>query len=270
MRVGQFEILLMNTDLKHLEEQTIAGTTYAVATEGNEYIVRVFVHRDQYGNFPVERMRVGLYVDGHDVQYWKRLDTSATKTDSDVTCVSTTFWGFKKSSTEIHAFTFATPDTVSSTESSSSVGKIEVVIYEAEVVGGINENTSGQYGVPKSQTVGGDKKFYMQASVGTTGGRKLENIEKFDPLLRWTNKHSHPIASLVLSYHTLDMLHLIENIRRESVKASVLGKRSAEIIAQTDTDDCDEVAVIPVVRKYELVDLTDEGGEAVVTTIEKS
>lgn len=269
MRVGQFEVLLMNTDLMHLPEQTIAGSTYAVATEGSEYIVRVFVHRDANGKYPAARMRVGLYVDGHDVQYWKRLDTTDAKTDSSVSCVSTTFWGFKKSSTEIHSFMFAAPEPISSTatKSTSSVGKIEVVIYEAEVVGGINENTSKEYGVPTSQIVDGDKKFYMQASVGTTGGRKLENIEKFDPLLRWTNKYSHPMTTLILSYHTQDMLNIIEQIRQESIKSSMLGKRSVEEI-QTP-DDGEDVVIVPVVRKYELVDLTDDSGDVVVSTIEK-
>lgn len=271
MRVGQYEVLLMNTDLMHLPERTIAGSTYAIATEGSEYIVRVFVHRDVNGKFPAARMRVGLYVDGHDVQYWKRLDTTDAKTDSSVSSISTTFWGFKKSSSEIHSFMFATPEPISSstsTKSTSSVGKIEVVIYEAEVVGGINENTSKEYGVPTSQVVEGDKKFYMQASVGTTGGRKLENIEKFDPLLRWKNKYNHPMTSLILSYHTQDMLNIIEQIRQESIKSSVLGKRSVEEIQ--DADGVDDVIIVPIVKKYELVDLTDDSGTMVVSTIEKN
>ena len=76
------------------------------------------------------------------------------------------------------------------------------------------------------------------------------------------------MTTLILSYHTQDMLNIIEQIRQESIKSSVLGKRSMEEIR--DADDGEEVVIVPVVRKYELVDLTDDSGAVVVSTIEKN
>jgi hypothetical protein len=79
MREGKFELVAASIDesfggIRPFEERSISGNTYAVAIPGQEYCVKVNIYRDENGQFAPARLRIGLYVDGSDVQYWKRID----------------------------------------------------------------------------------------------------------------------------------------------------------------------------------------------------
>ena len=230
MREGKFELIAAGVDASYhgsnaFEERTVGGKTYAVAMPGHEYCVKVNVYRDEDGNFTPKRLRIGLYVDGNDVQYWKRIDlTKEHLLPSNVeTPVSVKFWGFKKDITDIRSFQFVTPKTVSSEADMSSsniesLGQIHAVIYEAVVVGGTFENKVGAHEVPTSQNISEVGKFWQQASLSTRGGRKLpKDFEQFDPLEKWINVDKvKPLHSMTLFYHTRSTLDCIESLGSSS------------------------------------------------------
>ena len=227
MREGKFELVVASvnetfTGLRNFNEQIIGDHVYAVAVPGLEYCVKVNVYRDKDGNFSPQRLRIGLYVDGNDVQYWKRIDLTKSNllpTDKD-TPVCATFWGFKKDVTDIRSFKFDTPKIAGGAESSSSdtadaksLGQIHAVIYEAAVVGGTFENRNGIHDVPEVQRVSKDKKFWQQASLSTSAGRKLpDKVETFDPLEKWVNVRplSDPLHTMTLFYHTESTLDCLK------------------------------------------------------------
>lgn len=76
MREGNFEVLVYDAQTHTLfPEKIIAGVPFVVTEPGREYYVQVSVHRaDLSSLWDYKYIRVGLYVDGFDVAYWKRLD----------------------------------------------------------------------------------------------------------------------------------------------------------------------------------------------------
>lgn len=179
MREGKFELVVGSTgNLRAFNERVIDKKTYAIADAGEEYYVKVNIYRDLNGLFYPPRLRVGLFVDGNDVQYWKRIDLSEESIlpkDPNVP-VSATFWGFKKNVTDMRSFVFAKlkePSSSSSSSSggsngsdstSSSIGSLHVVIYEASVIGGTFENKNGFHEIPENQIILENKKFWQQVS----------------------------------------------------------------------------------------------------------
>ena len=133
------------------------------------------VHRDDIsGEWPSEFMRIGCFVDGMDVNYWKRLDcTEQAVTDTWVDVLFTQFWGFKTGASSVRSFRFGTPLEVASSsmtqkELERPLGKVRIVLFSAVRgrAGGIYENntTFGDQVVPQGK-VNADVKFWKQATV---------------------------------------------------------------------------------------------------------
>src|SRR5690242_10677228 len=105
MKIGQFEVLVLCVNDAGTEtvlsEKVVDGTLFAVAEPGKEYFVKVNVHRDLEGNFTFKYVRIGLFVDGYDVQYWKRLDMSDQSTIPSDQPSHTKFWGFKENTADL-------------------------------------------------------------------------------------------------------------------------------------------------------------------------
>jgi hypothetical protein len=251
MREGCYEVVLVDQDGHKLDEVVINDQFYVVALPGKEYVIKIIVHEDINHSYPAENLRVGLYVDGVDVQYWKRLDLSliSEKGGNATSSVHTIFHGYKKSSNDLRSFIFAKtlatsfPSSSSSSSdhiNNSSFGTIKVVIYEAIQVEGVYQNVGGKYEVPGQHSVNVDGKFYKQPSVTTMAGRNITETEKFIPLLRWKNKSEIPLMTLNLFYHTQEMIQFLK-LFHESTSPSSSG--------QNETGK----------RKYqELIDLTDD------------
>lgn len=207
MRVGPFEVTLQVKD-ETLPETVIGQKSYAHAISGNEYSIKIEVYRDDQESFPASHMRIGVYVDGQDVQYWKRLDTTISSAKS-VCCF---FHGFKKGSDDLRAFVFEPPveSQSASADIESSVGSIRVEIFEAVPAEGIFHNVGRKYEVPGKQQLPVDSKFHKTPSVTTVGGRNVSSMEKFAPLVRWVNKDpKSPLAVLVLHYHSSALIEYL-------------------------------------------------------------
>ena len=132
MRIGRYEVVLVRVDANvtkgsssssvqqhqqgsHFDEMIVGNVLYALAEPGGEYAVRINVYRDEDGQFRPARIRIGLYIDGEDVNYWKRIDLSEESLlpQDKFSPVSATFWGFKKNSDDMRGFVFSTPTVVS-------------------------------------------------------------------------------------------------------------------------------------------------------------
>lgn len=288
MREGPYEVIVLDERDKPLAEIFLNNQWMIQAIPGAAYHVQVNIYRDTNGKFPAKYLRLGLFVDGDDVQYWKRLDFSDEKKlpKDRAVPISSVFWGFKKNTNEIRSFVFAPPASTahlgnqnSSSSSSSSapenkdLGTIRLVVHDAIVTQGIFANNTGVHEVPTSDTkkVSEDKKFWKQASVVTTSGKRVTSEkEKFLPLERWENCSNIPIHSLTLQYHQEDVIRLLRNPalqlkrkRENELDDDVLRKEQR----RDDQDDEEETTqllnnkeVVEVVREREvpLLDLSSD------------
>ena len=59
-----------------LDELKINDKHYAIANPGSEFSIKINIFRDSNNKFPYPYIRIGLYCDGNDCNYWKRLDLS--------------------------------------------------------------------------------------------------------------------------------------------------------------------------------------------------
>ena len=245
MREGPYELLLIGEGDTAFEERDLNGLPCVRAEPNLEYHVQVNVYRDSSGRFPAKYIRFGLYVDGNDVQYWKRIDLSNEKLlPSDPSePVRSRFWGFKKNVNDIRSFVFSIPDTSSKytsgdhTISISSLGSVKLVVYEAQVSVGVYQNQDGYYEAPSQQKIG-EGKFWQQASVTTAAGKKVNNDrEKFAPLPRWSNVSKEPLATLLLRYHTSSMIGFLEQHAHRLVADSSSSRKGPPVILDLTGDD---------------------------------
>jgi hypothetical protein len=275
MRVGPFEVFVIDQDGHRLEETLIDNKQYAVASPGKEYIIKVQVYKNiETNSFPAENMRVGLYVDGQDVQYWKRLDTSLLPKESN--CVNSIFHGYKKGKDDLRSFIFAKPRSVPGPSSGSSSaaspyasaapapshGTIQVVIFEAEQVQGIVQNVGGKYEVPGQHQINSEGKFYKQPSVTTIGGRNITEAERFVPLLRWKNKTDTPLVTMDLFYHSPEMIQFLELFHQERGQGGQGGSDSGGASGSGRGGGAVSGGSREKRKRDEIVDLTDEALES--------
>jgi len=251
MRQGQYEILILNSDGAGYEERQMSGKTCVRAEPGKEYNVRINVYRDARGNFPAKYLRFGLFVDGVDVQYWKRIDLSDEELlpTNPLEPVSSRFWGFKKNVNDIRSFVFSVPDTTTnsyahSAEDYKCLGSVKLEVYEACVTYGTYENQSGQFEAPSTQQIGESAKFWQQASLTTAAGRKIElEKEKFLPLPRWKNLRKVPDEVLVLQYHTASMMDFLEEhqhtLKEEPIQSSSSNNKKRKKVVYDLTSDAE-------------------------------
>eukprot|EP01038_Epipyxis_sp_PR26KG_P012143 gene12143-16257_t len=227
MRDGLFELQILNSKTNTiLEETVIDNKTYFHAIHGIEYNIKINIHPDADGKYPFPSpfLRIGLYVDGYDVQYWKRIDLSdvsgivevnALNSSTNNSMISSRFWGFKEKNNEIRSFVFTIPQMTSLPYESQQMplGTFKVIIHEAKIIGGLfsNDTYVSQSLSNQLQSVSENKKFYLQASMATTAGNKItESKEVFSPVLRWENVSNQPFKTLIGYYHSTDMIRFMK------------------------------------------------------------
>ena len=68
------------------------------------------------------------------------------------------------------------------------------------------QNDAGYHEMPDTtMRISESKKFWTQPSVTTRAGRKVTK-EKFQPLQRWEHAEDHPAQTLLLYYHTRELV----------------------------------------------------------------
>lgn len=294
MREGLFEIQLLSTEGIPFEEKE----GFVLASAGLEYSVRILLHRDSStSKFPLRRskIKIGLYVDGVDVHYWKRVDLSSIDAGRPA---EVQFWGFKQKTDDLKAFVFSSPKCTQSLSvnavpsSDNALGQLQVVIFEAEETTEVFPNQVNTSAAPSEHYVSESKKFWQQASLGTCGGRSLQK-EIFKPIVRWNNVSLEPAKILFISYHTKDMLTLMQQFEgttsdsrqtssSSAISTSLSGTSNKRLIDLTDEhgdsefdscskaqrqDDDDEVRVVSVEKEIPMVDISGNENEPVWTAL---
>lgn len=252
-------------------EQEVDGRTYAVVSPGETYHVKVTVHPDNRGRFRYKHLRFGLYVDGQDVQYWKRLDLSKATSDNQATV---RFWGFKQNVNDIRSFVFSSVKSSSSDSTpSSALGRLKVVVFEAQIVSGAINNLVAARNISSQHLVPEGTKFFKQASVMTALGDRINSSkEVFVPnLSKWENLGTVPLATIELFYHTAETLHVLREASmsgdQDESAAGRVAKKPRRENEQSDSqpvggDNGEEAEDVVVVRRERIVpmlDLTKEG-----------
>jgi len=275
MREGCYEVLLVHGDGAHeisFDEFILKnGHIYASCEPGLEYTVKVNIYRDpRTGKFPTDYLRVGLYCDGMDVKYWKRLDMS--NPDKLPHYVTAKFMGFKKSSQDLRAFVFSTPAIDSHNQpaggkiADKQLGQIKVVFHEATLIGGIFDNNTTVNEVPTApDLISENKKFWEQASVTTTAGRKITNQkEVFVPLIRWANTSHDPCKALLLYYHSRQVIEFLlsmqNNDNRNEKRKHIVSAVATDNDDNNDDND-DEIEVHQPAKIAHILDLTNSDDE---------
>jgi hypothetical protein len=307
MREGNFEVSLV-VGSKIVEEEMIDGKMYAYSEPGQEYHVNIAVFRDRRtGQFPAKFLRFGLYVDGIDVQYWKRLDLSQESelpTDPSVPlCVK--FWGFKQNISELKSFVFTSPSildenaSVSTATVQNQMGNIKVVIFEAKVTNGQfdNQQMAKQINTSTSVSVENVKLQNQTSMVTSTGNTVSHERESFIPLQRWGNVSTIPLQTITLCYHSRSMIEILSRLtaiqsssiqnRKRSLSTSEGDDSSSAKSPRIETiDDLDppensstvlesslydgDIEVLKKARVVPLLDLSDEGNDPIWSSKEVS
>lgn len=289
MRDGSFEVKAFAVSNDVELEETAEG--FIVAKPGIEYYLKIRIYKSKETVRIGPCIKVGLFVDGVDVLYWKRIDLSTNK---DEVMAETTFHGFKNETVEVKTFVFQKPRVMNAdklkdfVKSPSDVGVFKVVFYEAEVV---NEtfanNIKSTEKIPVTTFVSDSEKFWKQASVGTSGGRTVTNKEVFKPLPKWINKTKEPFKILLAKYHTEEQIRLMQHGGFHDEPCNSLSslpptenRCHGMFVDLTDTDDetegtalkktktdhqtHDDIQFIPVVKEIPLLDISMDDDEAPV------
>jgi hypothetical protein len=238
MRVGNFELVLKSRltsgegSEENLPEEQILDETTVIGEMGSEYLVCVNIYRDEKtGKWPAPKLRVGLHVDGHDVQYSNRVYLS-DKLPKEVDYVTAVFEGFKKNAVDLRSFKFGTPSYIpysshKSLAASGSVsipgarkktkvddlGKITAFVFKCLQTSwtATVANESRFHELHSHESSGREKKAWFQPSLVTTAGQHIaEETERFPKeLAKWTNvgggtggDSNKPVQTLTVHYHT--------------------------------------------------------------------
>ena len=265
------DIMSTARGMKPLEERMVDERSYVVVPEtATEYAVKVSFRKNEQGQWPFGKVKIGCYVDGQDCNYWKRLDFEILEQSMGATAF---FLGFRTSGDDVRSFTFAKTVADHNDASpghvgvpSSGLGEIKVVVHTAlAVVDAMYENKAGQHVVPSgSQKVMGNKKFWQQASLNTCAGRSV--TEKFEPIMKWVLNSTIPDVTIIRPYHSSAMLDTIEDItsrkRRRvdpdapKVTVDLTGDGEEEKAEESDDDEVQQVAAPP--KMIPSMDLTGE------------
>ena len=284
MREGNFEVLLIGSNRKFEENEG-----FILAESGTEYSICVRVYKDETsGKWPFKSsyVKVGCFVDGIDVNYWKRIDFSTNRDNF----VDVSFWGFKQDVQTVKAFVFSVPKATalgnqSTSDENISLGQIRVVFFEAEPVAEVFTNSIPSSTAPTSHFISDSKKFWQQASLTTTSGRSIEK-ESFKPISRWNNLHKDPNKTVIVNYHTSDMFHMMKKFEAhesqtmqssmssssssnqrtivdlsndsEEDETSTSSKSRNNVFGCEEQEKEEEVIIIPIIKHVPMLDISGE------------
>lgn len=220
MREGPYEVKIVGRNGVACTEERIAGMTHIRAVEGEEYKVKVEVHQDEFGTYPFLYAIINLSIDGVKLSHHKQMDMLRRS--------RVTFDGYRKSRDIRQSFVFSSPSTYTSStgqrghQECGRMGSFEVAIFEAEPSNRMSTNLSHFDEGPILPSVQEDKKFWQQASLGTTGGLEIRDEQK-SVLYNWNKLRQDPDATLTLHYHTPEMIDFLaaKHLQRKVFAVSV-------------------------------------------------
>ena len=212
VRQGPYELQIVNGVGQPLPIMNFHGQLCARSQCGMTYNIKVIVHRDAAGVFPVTHLVICAKVDGRCVGYGKRLEVCSGRYrgQNQASCL---FEGFRDSKEDICAFVFDPVEAVCSFENSAvgqkEAGSISVIIYAAIPTTEIYTPTPVKD--PSLRLArDDDKKFWQSPSAVTVVGDKVCNIN-----FAWNiwRRLDEPLATLQVYYHTPEMFDFIKDFQ---------------------------------------------------------
>lgn len=215
MRVGLYEMQVLDQSGVPLKERIIGANNFVEAATGQEYKVKVFVHRKEGTGFPMKYAIVRLLVDGAGVNYHMRLNFD----DAVGIMKSAEFTGFRCGFNSYNAFVFTLPDAaIGDVSNESKTGHLKVEISEA-VISSDLLTTPASYvfsAVESPRAVTENKKPTERATLGTVSGRTISfgspSPTPDQPLYVWKKVRTVPDAILEVKCHTADNLDFIQMV----------------------------------------------------------
>ena len=270
MRDRDIEVLVMQvgSNKSAFSEKTVNDVTYAlIPSAGCEYIVRIILHRNKYTQFfpfedvPCQCLKVGLYIDGIDCGYYKRVSYSKALPHHHST-VACEFTGFRTEGNRVRAFvvsnTIGSSDmNINESSTSNNVGNIKVTFNMAKATENVFENRSTSREVPgASKLVDNNQKYFKQAKYSTGAGRTLNM--SFTTTKQWVNINSLPDKTITMKYQKTDIIEalaaaLITSSSSPSESATGVVKRVREEGSNNNSPSKSKRAI--------MVDLTGEEEE---------
>ena len=215
MRQGPYELQIIGSNGVAYAEEELDGKEYIRAREGEEYKVKVRIHCDALRHFPSSRAKVCLRLDGIELSYGKRLELNKKR--------KALFRGFRKDEDTLRSFVFTSPFANApsvNNHSSTRMGAIEVTIFEAEETGEMELYSDLFDKSPQHSSVQEDKKFWQQASLGTVRGDEFRRQLDTAPRYKWRKLRRDPVATLVLHYHTPEMIDFLKSMQLQKEASS--------------------------------------------------
>ena len=266
MRDRDVEVTVVRADSDKLtfSEKTINSVTYAlVPSAGCEYLIRVTLHRNKYTRLfpfedvPCQCIKIGLYIDGIDCGYYKRIAYSKSTFHNSISCE---FTGFRKAGNNVQAFvlsnTVGTIDiNTSSNSTSKNIGDIKVTLNMAIATDETYENKSLAREVPgASKLIDNNQKYFNQAKFSTGGGRVIPM--SFNKTTQWNNVNTVPDKTIIMKYQKTDIVEALAASLNSSSSSSSSGTGVFKRVRDTDESNSPSKA-----KRAIMVDLTGEEEE---------
>lgn len=221
MRVGLFELELVNETHEPYPERVIGNRTYVEGVANSSYHVKATVYKDKDGAFPAGYLRVGLIIDGKELFQTRKLDLKRhLQHHKDEESVTRFFFGFPKALNVYQSFLFNVPEMCSDANITPNLqlGSVQMVVEEAQPTGNMRPMIyTVDSELPEHQRIREDKDFRLQASLGTAAGkvvvesRNNASSQRAEVMSeKWVSLGKLPQASLRLCYHSAAMLDFLE------------------------------------------------------------
>lgn len=271
MRLGQYEVIIVDDDSIAFKEHNINGAVYVCGKARREYRVSVRIYRDEEGNFPVKYSHVSLSVDDVTVNYRLKLRLDDQSPDFRETFQ---FRGFRQARHTYRAFQFSVPtDAAVDNQAESRQGCIRVAFFEAtvtkkrlaEICNKHNDDTSSVDSVEPAEeeqvptcAVPRNKKYLQRPSLATTAGNIWIYKKSFRPKSHetWNDARAVPDASLEIWYHSDNKLKFLQEFYEAKQARAVANAVPVDLTE----DESVETDIAPALVKDAIppIDLTED------------
>jgi hypothetical protein len=294
MREGILEILLLDENSSPLKEVSISDKSYAIGAVKQEYTIQVRIYRDAAGNFPSDRFRIGVIIDGNTLPYWKRFDLTLIEPESSEEYITASFVGFKKNATDLRCFQFTKPSLINSDNSNVSeddnndrlagLGSIRATLHTCEATRGEFNNETRFYEVPSGHIDMSIMKSKSKSdnnnnikglidlnipSLVTRAGRAYNQIyDPLTPLTKWKNSQDDLKKHMEISiyYHVVPVIIGLQCLKKATESTTNKRSRARTNSSSSSSSETTDISTgaskgkghdVPVAKKKRLTKSTN-------------
>lgn len=191
MRVGLYELQVVDQNGVALPERCIGGRYYVEANPGQEFRIKSTIHKDVSGLFPVSSSAVRLHVDGKSIYHWT-MNTLDQDGLNSVSHISNAGY-YDGIAGQWHALKFGVVNTNANFNDSdkSKTGEVKIEFSETKTCSAYRVNHTAFPAAPMPE----NNKPYKQPSLTIEPGRVIS----FNPprsMLTYMRKRKEPESIL--------------------------------------------------------------------------